>query len=181
MFNKRADRGWSPYLAGALSGLLVVVSTYATTQLLGKTNHLDASATYVRAAGLIEEKLWPAHVEKSAYFRKEKTQVDWQFMLVFGVFVGALVAALTGNAFESESVPPLWAKRFGPNPLWRGVCAFAGGAVAMLGARLADGCPSSHGLSGLMQLSVSGLAAMACIFLGGIAVAAKVYRKGGSL
>jgi hypothetical protein len=36
-------------------------------------------------------------------------------------------------------VPPMWQERFGPNPLKRGVVAFAGGVVAMFGARLADG------------------------------------------
>ena len=100
-------------------------------------------------------------------------------MLVFGIFFGALVAALTGGGFEWDGMPSIWSKRFGPNPLFRGVCAFAGGTVAMFGVRLADGCPSGHGLSGMMQLSVSGLVAMACFFLGGVLVARKVYRKGG--
>ena len=179
MFGKRADQGWSPYLAGALAGLLAIGSAYATTKVMGKTAYLGASTTFVRASGLIEQKVWPERVAKSAYFQKERVKIDWQFMLVGGIFFGALVGALTGGAFEWEGVPPTWAKRFGSNPLLRGVCAFAGGAVAMFGARLADGCPSGHGLSGVMQLSVSGLAATACFFVGGILVARKVYRKGG--
>lgn len=179
MFGRRADSGWSPYLAGALAGVLAIGSTYATAKTMGKPAHLDASGTFVQAAGLIERQIWPGRVERSAYFQKQKIEVDWQFMLVCGVFLGALVAALTGHAFESESVPPMWAKRYGPGPLWRGVCAVGGGALAMFGARLADGCPSSHGLSGLMQLSVSSLAAMACFFMGGVFAARKMYRKGG--
>ena len=55
--------------------------------------------------------------------------------------------------------------------------AFLGGIVAMIGARMADGCPSGHGLSGMMQLSVSGLVAL-CLFFGvGIVVAHLVYRR----
>ena len=38
---KTEDGGWNPYLAGALLGLLAIVSVYATTQLLGKTSYLE--------------------------------------------------------------------------------------------------------------------------------------------
>jgi uncharacterized protein len=54
-----------------------------------------------------------------------------------------------------------------------------GGMIAMFGARLADGCPSGHGLSGLMQLSVSGFLALAFFFGIGALVAAAVYRGKG--
>jgi uncharacterized membrane protein YedE/YeeE len=52
-----------------------------------------------------------------------------------------------------------------------------GGVVAMIGARLADGCPSGHGLSGLMQLSLSGFSALAFFFGTGVLVANLVYRR----
>ena len=48
----------------------------------------------------------------------------------------------------------------------------------MVGARMADGCPSGHGLSGMMQLSVSSLVAMVMFFGAGIVVARLVYRGG---
>ena len=150
---------WRPYVTGALAGLLAIGSAYATTKLVGKTRYLGCSTTYVRAAGLIEREFCPARVRANAYFQKEKPMVDWQFMLVCGIFVGALAGALIGREFEWEAVPPLWFKRFGPRIYKRAFGGFLGGAVAMFGARLADGCPSGHGLSGLMQLSVSGLAA----------------------
>ena len=51
---KTEDNGWSPYLAGALVGLLAIISVWATTVLMGKTNYLGASTTFVRAAGLLE-------------------------------------------------------------------------------------------------------------------------------
>ena len=47
--------------------------------------------------------------------------------------------------------------------------------LAMVGARLADGCPSGHGLSGLMQLSISGFVALALFVGTGILVALLVY------
>ena len=39
---KTEDNGWSPYLAGALVGLLAIVSVWATTVIMGKTNYLGA-------------------------------------------------------------------------------------------------------------------------------------------
>ena len=173
---KTKDNGWSPYLAGALVGLLAVVSVWATTVMMGKTNYLGASTTFVRAAGLLERAVAPEQVSGNEYFTKTKVKVDWQFMLVGGIFLGALVSSVTDRSFKLESVPPVWAKRFGKSPIKRAVGAVLGGMVAMVGARMADGCPSGHGLSGMMQFSVSSLAAL-CLFFGvGIAVAAMVYR-----
>jgi hypothetical protein len=42
---------------------------------------------------------------------------------------------------------------------------------------MASGCPSGHGLSGMMQLSVSGFVAMGMFFMVGILVAALVYGR----
>ena len=173
---KTEDNGWSPYLAGALVGLLAIVSVWATTVLMGKTHYLGASTTFVRAAGLLERAVAPERVAANEYFTTSKVKVDWQFMLVGGIFLGALVSSVTDRSFKLESVPPVWAKRFGNSPVKRAVGAVLGGIVAMVGARMADGCPSGHGLSGMMQFSVSSLAAL-CLFFGvGIAVAAMVYR-----
>ena len=173
---KTEDNGWSPYLAGALVGLLAIISVWATTVLMGKTNYLGASTTFVRAAGLLERAVAPERVAANEYFTTSKVKVDWQFMLVSGIFLGALISSVTDRSFKWESVPPVWAKRFGKTPIKRAVGAVLGGIVAMVGARMADGCPSGHGLSGMMQFSVSSLAAL-CLFFGvGIAVAAMVYR-----
>ena len=173
---KTEDNGWSPYLAGALVGLLAIISVWATTVLMGKTNYLGASTTFVRAAGLLERAMAPERVAANEYFTTSKVKVDWQFMLVGGIFLGALVSSVTDRSFKLESVPPVWAKRFGNSPVKRAVGAVLGGIVAMVGARMADGCPSGHGLSGMMQFSVSSLAAL-CLFFGvGIAVAAMVYK-----
>lgn len=171
------NKGWSPYVAGALVGALAILSVYATTHFLGKSNFLGASTTFVRAAGLLFQVADPEHVASNAYYVKEKVRIDWQFMLVIGIFIGALVASLTDKSFKLESVPPLWEKRFGPSVWKRALGAFSGGIVAMMGARLADGCPSGHGLSGMMQLSVSSLVALTMFFITGALVAHFVYRR----
>ncbi|NLW81222.1 MAG: YeeE/YedE family protein [Desulfovibrionales bacterium] len=174
---KSGDGGWSPYLAGALVGLLAIFSAYATTTWLGKTSYLGASTTFVRGAGLMVQQVAPEHVQANEYFVKEKVRVDWQFMLVLGIFVGSFIASATDKSFKLEAVPPVWEKHFGPSVGKRAAGAFFGGIVAMVGARMADGCPSGHGLSGMMQLSVSALVALTMFFAVGIIVAAFVYGR----
>lgn len=174
---KTEDGGWSPYLAGALVGLLAIASVYATTRWLGKTNYLGASTTFVRAAGLLEQKVAANHVTSNEYYTKEKVRVDWQFMVVIGIFGGALISSVMDRSFKIESVPPTWQKRFGSSIFKRAIWAFVGGSVAMIGARMADGCPSGHGLSGMMQLSVSAFAALALFFGIGVLVAHFVYER----
>lgn len=174
---KTSDGGFSPYLAGALVGLLAVFSAFLTTKTMSKTNYLGASTTFVRAAGLIESLFAKEHVESNEYFAKEKVKVDWQFMLVVAIFLGAFISAKTDKSFKMEGVPPIWRERFGPSVLKRAIFAFLGGIVAMMGARMADGCPSGHGLSGSMQLSVSGFVALIMFFSVGAIVAHLVYAR----
>ncbi len=174
---KTADGGWSPYLAGALLGLLAIASVLATTQFMGKTSYLGASTTFVRAAGLLEQKIAGDHVVSNEYYTETKVRVDWQFMLVVGIFLGALISSLMDKSFRIESVPPTWEARFGPSVGKRAVGAFVGGIVAMIGARLADGCPSGHGLSGMMQLSMSSFVALVMFFGVGVLVSHIVYGR----
>jgi len=172
---------WRPYVAGALVGVLATLSVIVSTKVLGKTQYLGASTTFVRAVGFVEQAVDAEHVKKNPYFLKEKVKVDWQFMLIVGIFVGALSASVIDGSFKLEAVPPVWRERFGGGVGLRAVGAFLGGIVAMFGARLADGCPSGHGLSGLMQLSVSGFIALACFFGAGVLMAALVYRRRGGV
>jgi uncharacterized membrane protein YedE/YeeE len=171
------DGAWNPYFAGALVGVLAIASVLATTAWTPKTMFLGASTTFVRAAGMLENTVAPEHVAANAYYTKEKVKFDWQFLFVTGIFIGALVSSLTSGSFKLESVPPTWEARFGKSIGKRALGAVAGGAVAMFGARLADGCPSGHGLSGLMQLSLSGFVAMAMFFGAGMLVARFFYKE----
>ncbi len=170
---------WSPYIAGALVGVLAVLSVLVTTVIIDKPKYLGASTTFVRAVGFVEKIVDADHVSENAYFTSKKVKVDWQMLFVAGIFVGALVSARMGKSFKFESVPPIWQQRFGSSSLVRAVGAFIGGIILMFGARMAGGCPSGHGLSGNMQLSVSGLLALVCFLLGGIITARIVYGTGG--
>jgi hypothetical protein len=172
------ESSWRPYVAGALTGVLAVLSVYVSTALLDKPKYLGASTSFARAAGMIERQAAPNHVRQNAYYQKTKVKIDWQFMLLVGLFLGSLASSLATKTFKVEAVPPIWRERFGGSVITRMAGGFLGGAVAVFGARMAGGCPSGHGLSGLMQLSVSGFLAMAAFFAAGIIVANLTYKSG---
>lgn len=168
----KGDRGWNPYLAGALSGLVSIGSIW----FVGK--YLGASTTFVRTTGMVEKLFAPERVAKMPYFVKEAPIIDWQWMFVVGIAVGAFIAAITSGSFLLQAVPDMWEKRFGPGIFGRALVAFIGGIIAMFGARLADGCPSGHGLSGGLQLAVGSYIALICFFIGGF-ISANLLYKGG--
>jgi hypothetical protein len=56
---------WSPYTAGALAGLLLVVSVFLTGKYFG------ASTTFVRAANYVEQAVAPEKVAGMEYFIKK--------------------------------------------------------------------------------------------------------------
>ncbi len=169
---------WNPYLAGALTGLVAVASVLFTGKYFG------ASTSFVRSAGMLERLFVPERVAANSYFSKYLqpgvSGFDWQWMFVVGILLGALLAAATSGSFRLQAIPDMWQRRFGgrSGPR-RALTAFAGGSILMFGARMADGCPSGHGLSGVMQLAVSGLLALVCFFIGGVLVARLLYGKGG--
>jgi hypothetical protein len=63
------------------------------------------------------------------------------------------------------------------SPGVRYAVAFAAGFLMLFGARIADGCTSGHGLSGLAQLSVGSTVAVAGMFAGGIITAMVALRR----
>jgi len=171
---------WRPYIAGALVGVLAIASVALSTQLLGKPKYLGASTTFVRTAGLIEQVVVPEHVAANDYYQAKKVKIDWQFMVLLGIAIGAFAASRMDGSFKIESSPPVWRQRFGAGVGVRAVGAFLGGLILMFGARMAGGCPSGHGLSGLMQMSVSGFIAMVGFFGAGLVVARVIYRRSSS-
>ena len=124
---------WSPYLAGALTGLVMILSVGTSGKFFG------VSTTFVRSAGMLEKLFNAERVAQMDYFIKEVPKVDWQWMFVVGIFIGSLIASTTSGSFRWKALPDMWERRFGPNRFKRGVVAFLGGVIGMFGARLADG------------------------------------------
>lgn len=131
--NPMEDRGWSPYVAGAFSGIVFILSVWFAGKFVG------ASTTFVRSAGMLERLFSAERVAKMDYFVKEAPGIDWQWMFVLGIFIGSLIASSSSRTFRWRALPDMWKARFGSSRIRRGVVAFTGGLIAMFGARLANG------------------------------------------
>lgn len=162
---------WSPYLVGALIGMLTWMTFYFSDKPLG------ASTAYARLAGMIGKLLAPKHTESLKYYRDFKPKIDWEVMILIGVVGGALLSAWLGSELTGEWVPAMWADRFGADSVVpRHLAAFLGGVLMAFGARVAGGCTSGHGISGALQLSVGSWIALICFFVGGIGTAMLLFR-----
>ena len=161
---------WSPYLVGALIGVLSMATFYFSNQPLG------ASTAYARFAGLLGKLFSKHHTESLKFYQETKPESQWDVMLLIGIFAGAFIAAYTGGEITGWWIPPLWEEHFGSSYAFRLGVAFLGGAIMAFGARLAGGCTSGHGISGTMQLSVGSWVALICFFIGGMVTAELVFR-----
>lgn len=161
---------WSPYLVGALIGVLAMATFYFSDKPLG------VSTSYARLAGLVGNLFAKRHTESLKFFQDTKPRIEWEVMLMFGVILGAFLAATTGGEITATWVPAAWEERFGPSAALRAAGAFVGGAIMAYGARLAGGCTSGHGISGALQLSVSSWIALPCFFVAAVATAMLLYR-----
>ena len=162
---------WSPYLVGALIGVLTMLTLYFSNKPLG------ASTAYARVAGLIGKGLAPRHTESLKYYQDNKPAIDWEVMLVLGAVGGAFLAAWHGGELTGQWLPAMWEARFGEGTYaLRLGTALIGGVLMAFGARLAGGCTSGHGISGALQLSVGSWIALICFFVGGIATAMLMFR-----
>lgn len=163
---------WSPYLVGALIGLLSMLTFAFSDKPLG------ASTAYARVAGMVGNLFAPKHTASLKYYQDNKPVVDWEVMLVAGAIGGAFLAAWHGGELTGQWLPAMWEARFGEDShALRTVTALLGGILMAFGARLAGGCTSGHGISGALQLSVGSWVALICFFVGGIATAMLMFHR----
>ncbi|MBN2705148.1 MAG: YeeE/YedE family protein, partial [Deltaproteobacteria bacterium] len=119
---------WNPYLAGALSGLLLILSVLIAGKYFGtSTTFPRLSATIMEAIGV--------NTAKYEYFTTGEGKYghgalpDWQLLFVIGIFFGALISAKLSGEFKMQMVPDMWRERFGVGGGKRALFAFAGGVV----------------------------------------------------
>ncbi|WP_240928036.1 YeeE/YedE thiosulfate transporter family protein [Thalassoroseus pseudoceratinae] len=163
---------WSPYLVGALIGVLVLLTLSLANKKIG------ASSAYSDLAGLLGRVIAPRHIRSLPYWQDKKPMISWTLLIVLGAIGGSWLAASTGtNELTGTYLQDMWLARFGPDSFGlRTIVAFVGGTVMAYGARLAGGCTSGHGISGTLQLAVGSWIAVVCFFIGGIATAMLMYR-----
>ena len=153
---------WSPYVVGMGIGVLSWLTFLVSEKALG------CSTSFARTAGMIEKVFRGSRVEMKLYYQEYKPVVDWQWMLVAGMVLGALISSLLSGDFQWQWIPPRWEAVFGADRLARIFVALLGGALLGFGSRWAGGCTSGHGISGTMQLAVSSWISAICFFIGGV-------------
>jgi len=161
---------WSPYVAGIGIGVLSWFAFLLSDKPLG------CSTAFARTSGMIERLFRGSKVMEKPYYREFPPTVDWEWMLVVGITIGAFLSAQLSGQFHLRWVPDTWAGTFGSLIFPRFFVALMGGVIMGFGARWAGGCTSGHGISGTLQLSVSSWLAAICFFIGGIATATLIFR-----
>ena len=167
------DKAWSPYAAGIFIGLLQIPAFLIIETALG------ASSSYVTVgaaiAGLFDPSLFD--IDYVARHIAANGKNLWQVALVVGIAVGAFVSMRLSRAVRAP-ISPIWSRALGsPSRGLRYAVAFAAGFLMLFGARIADGCTSGHGLSGMAQLSVGSTVAVAAMFAGGITTGLLLLRR----
>jgi len=161
---------WSPYAVGIGIGVLSWLAFLLSDKPIG------CSTAFSRTSGMVERLFRGSKVAEKPYYKKFTPTVDWEWMLVIGILVGAFISAKLSGEFRATWAPQLWASSFGNGIGTRWFVALVGGIVIGLGARWAGGCTSGHGISGTLQLAVSSWLAVLGFFIGGIVTAMVIYR-----
>lgn len=165
-------KSWSPYIVGAAIGVLSWFTFLTANHALGITTAFESTVA------IVEMEVSPQIAETNSFFVQKTPRIDWGWMLVVGVFVGAFISSKLSGDRDAATVPPLWAKRFGPSSMKRYAGAFVGGLLMLLGARLAGGCTSGHGISGSLQLAASSWLFVIIAFSAGILTSFLIFGRG---
>lgn len=160
---------WSPYAVGAGIGVLSWIAFLLSDKPIG------CSTAFARTSGMILKLFAGGKVSRNAYFKSVKPEVDWQWMLVVGIIIGAFISAHLSGEFRLTWTPMRWYMRYGPEAFPRFMVALIGGTIMGIGARWAGGCTSGHGISGFFQLAVASWIAVMCFFLTGIITAMSLF------
>lgn len=166
------QRAWSPYAAGLIVGLLQIPAFLLIGTALG------TSSSYVTVSAALASLVDPS-IAQIDYAARHLSGAKnwWQVAMVAGIALGAFLSAtLSGTRRSAPS--PVWTRAIGRHaPLTRYAMAAAGGFLMVFGARIADGCTSGHGVSGIAQLAIGSFIAVTAMFAGGIATASLLYRR----
>ncbi len=163
---------WSPYVAGALLGLVGILTVLLTNNLLG------ASGAFENIAGWIGQKLSPALFDNMYFNFVMPAGVSTQVYLLIGIFFGGMLGAVSSRTFKLRvNDDPQWKKVMGKKTWKRWLLLFFGAIILEYGAGIAGGCTSGLAISGGMLLAPAAFIFMAGMFIAGITTAWIVYGK----
>jgi uncharacterized membrane protein YedE/YeeE len=166
-----ADKAWSPYVAGAIIGLLQIPTFLLMDTALGASSSFVTVGAHIASlfdSGVADIKYLASHLWGAKNW--------WQVAVVVGIAIGAFVSMRLSGA-RRRTISPVWARTMGVTTLGaRAPLAFLAGFIMLFGARIAGGCTSGHGISGIAQLSVGSTLAVVGMFAGGI-LTAMLFRR----
>ena len=131
-------RIWNPYLAGSMAGVLLVLSILVAGHFMGASTTFSSGASVIEKAVGIDPSQFEYFTEKKGKYGPGSLP-NWQLMFVIGIIIGAFIASRLSGEFRIQTVPDMWQKRFGSSAVKRGIIAFIGGVIGLVGARLAGG------------------------------------------
>lgn len=152
--------------SAVLTGLGIGLTNIAAFRTAGRG--IGVSSVFESVAARAERDLGitPTRVNRYLVERENPPMFGWDTWLVAGTLVGGLIdSRLGGGAPRRAPGRPAWA-------------AFAGGALAMVGARMAGGCTSGHCVTGTAQLATSSWT-FTPVMAAAAAATAKVLRDKG--
>ncbi len=164
---------WNPYLVGALIGVLSVLTFSIVNKPLGMSTGLAQASGACAMPFLGADK-----VAANTYWAKTAIPTwDYSTLFLVGTVIGAFLGAWLSGTFKLAIDSEIWTQSFGASKPKRLIAAFIGGIILLYGARLADGCTSGHGISGCLQLAVSGWLFFIVMFASGILTAKLLYGR----
>jgi uncharacterized membrane protein YedE/YeeE len=156
----------------ALYGIIFGVVSAASILLWAP---IGVSGTYPRFIGAILRLVTPGYAGANPYLVKMGSLLTGETFLVVGLLIGGFAA----SRLARDARPPMEMVHAGEKTTGaRYRDAFLGGFLIIFGARIAGGCTSGHIISGITQLSVSGMIFAAGVFASGI-FTAKALARGG--
>lgn len=160
---------WSPYVAGTVLGLTLLATFYVAGRGLG------ASGAFSLVSGVGLHAVSPQYAGGlkylSQYLDSPSPLLNWNVLLVAGLFLGALAGALLSRNFRVR-----FDKGKTMSVGTRLLTAFTGGALIGFAARLARGCTSGVALTGGAQLALAGWVFVVAMFITGFITAAMFRR-----
>ncbi|XP_072044614.1 thiosulfate transporter TsuA-like isoform X2 [Amphiura filiformis] len=142
---------WPPYVAGIIIGAMQIPIVLAVGDTLGGSSSYCTIISQLLCTKSMESRI--------PYLAGYKRGIDnwWQVFYVCGAVFGGCMSALASHSLGS--VPGVSLQS-----------SFIGGFLMVFGARIAGGCTSGHGLSGVGLLMMLSMLAAAAMFAGGTIV-----------
>jgi uncharacterized protein len=171
---------WSPFLVGALIGILFTSVVILLGYIVGLSTPFAAVVVWLIST--ISEYVAPLISKYIAHDATLSSLLDAPKMFFYlsvavAIMCGAYVSARLSRD-QVEHMPPVWRKRFGNSLAVRYLGAFFGGIIVMVGARIAGGCTSGHAIAGGAALATSGFLFMSGMFVNGVVTAYVLYVVG---